>query len=103
MECKFTVGQKVTPTTDKWCVFLYGPPNSAFTGAPKVGDILEISEIFLEAGHPMLRFTKYVGVDVAVDYRCFRPLQNRPKEADTDVSVFYPLLNIRVVEGVDAL
>jgi hypothetical protein len=43
---------------------------------------------------------KEIGGPFNYHHSSFRPLQDRPKEADTDISVFTPLLNAKTLEPV---
>jgi hypothetical protein len=99
MECKFVVGQKVVCIHDKWGVFI----NPGYVGIapppPRIGLIYSIAGIEPDGTMILLQFKEYP-LNCGYDHRAFRPLQDRPKEADTDISVFTPLLNAKTLEPV---
>jgi hypothetical protein len=105
MECKFVVKQKVVyvgPGDGKGVAAIGCVEKDSPALLLTEGDIYTIVQIVAEDGLVLLvrrERPTYCGYD----HLFFRPLQDRPKEADTDISVFKPLLNVRVVEGVDAL
>lgn len=41
---------------------------------------------------------EWTGHEPSFHWRCFRPLNERPKEAETDIGVFYPLLTAKTLE-----
>jgi hypothetical protein len=106
MICPFVVRQKVVCITD-----LSGHALGFFLNygvvlsIPRVNDVVTIRTIMpstcpcgkcpeeigllLDEHHN----TEVLGMEPVFVWRCFRPLQDRPKEADTDISVFYPMLN----------
>jgi hypothetical protein len=96
MECKFVVGQKVVAIADRWAVF--NPEGrEGLPGFPVKGEIYTVAAIILEFGLPLLRLKELHPCD-RFHHTGFRPLQDRPKEADTDISVFYPALNVKKLE-----
>lgn len=96
MECKFVVGQKVVCIADGWhaCALSDGLP----TGAPVKDGIYKIRKIEALGGTVMLHLYEIPGH--RWHHTGFRPLQDRPKEADTDIGVFLPALNTKTLEQV---
>lgn len=96
MICNFTVGQKVVSIYHEWSNIWISTSgerrllDSRFV-APAYGEVVKIKSIHaLPSGDVVLLLHEYEG---HWDYQGFRPLQDRPSEADTDISVFYPALN----------
>lgn len=90
MDCKFVVGQKVVCIADGWTRAWL----SDTAACPVVkGQIYVIRAIFPFMGRIMVRLKEHP--DHQFGHEGFRPLQERPKEADTDISIFNPLLNVR--------
>ena len=105
MDCPFVVGQRVV------CLQQYAPNNYDIT-LPRVGDVYTIRSIVifpflnLAVGDcPALLFREFVnaplgdnfcesqvGRETAFPYFHFRPLQDRPREAATDISLFTDML-----------
>lgn len=100
MECKFVVGQKVVCVAPAcgWRTYCNG--DWVKTPGPDEGQICRITEIAIDSGIVGLRLAEFAD-QRPYDHRCFRPLQDRPKEADTDISVFYPLLKTKTLEPVE--
>lgn len=97
MECKFVVGQKVVCIGGPWLCVEWDSPPPPFL--PKRGEVYSIIAISARFGGIYLTFKEIIG-DHNFNHTGFRPLQERPKEADTDISVFSPLLNVRETEPV---
>jgi hypothetical protein len=98
MKCTFQVGQKVVCVLPYWWNLLTNEPA---VGGPKEAEIVTIiglfGAVFNDEQLVMLRLREHIE---QFDSRGFRPLQDRPKEADTDISVFYPLLKVKEPEAV---
>ena len=96
MECTFQVEQKVICVKNMW--FIEGPHYGDFY-PPAKGVIYTVRAVGVptELGIPVafvcLRLKELPEKNW---YKAggFRPLQDRPKEADTDISVFYPSLTV---------
>lgn len=105
MNCPFVVGQKVVCITDEWRC----PPNE---NIPRKDCIYTIREIMANDKRVGLRLKEIINqprawIDAdgleegAFCASYFRPLQDRPKEAQTDISVFTPLLTAKETETQD--
>lgn len=99
MECKFVVGQKVvcisSSTWRAWTGVEWTPPRHG----PTKNSICKIIGIttgsFPHIGEvAMLAFAEFP--EERYVHRSFRPLQDRPKEADTDITIFNPLLKTTI-------
>lgn len=90
MECKFVVGQKVVCVADAWFSLVggYTPPRT-----PIKDQTYTVERIVTDDGHVLLYLREMMEDDCRWHHIGFRPLQEGPKEADTDISVFTPLLN----------
>lgn len=99
MICKFVIGQRVVCLAKSWATFGSAPAPTQ----PQHGKIYQIAEITADpvpAGNgkryspgehgAFVRLREFG--DTWFTQSSFRPLQEKPKEADTDISVFYPLL-----------
>ena len=90
MECKFEVGQRVVCiATVAWCKRTPTPFGEVthLAPGPGMGDIVKIKSIVpcpLYRGHVGLQFVEWPERHYRHEF--FRPLQDRPKEADTDIS-----------------
>jgi hypothetical protein len=95
MECPFIVGQKVVCLEDEWVDWTTGVdiPRHA---CPVKGGIYCITAIRPYPWGFVLSFKEFPGIDEEYDHRAFGPLQDRPKEADTDISVFGPIVREKV-------
>lgn len=99
MECKFVVDQKVVCIADAWHVGFADPVGTMPPSFPVKDSIYTIDAVKLVLNVPMLQLRE-LG-DVSLWHHVgFRPLQDRPKEADTDISVFLPALNVKKLEPV---
>lgn len=96
MKCAFVVGQKVVCVEKYW----RSPTGELPDMLPVKGVIYTVRE---------LKACGIMTIGIALRLRelpwwhCrsgFRPLQDRPKEADTDISIFHPLLNVKQKEDV---
>lgn len=88
MDCDFVVDQKVIAVAKKWhIVFGDGPL------VIKAGNIYTVRGIGIRYEIDRVCITvKEHGPNDWFTASGFRPLQDRPKEADTDISIFSPLL-----------
>jgi hypothetical protein len=107
MKCTFQVGQKVVCIKDNWRCMLYDPATrirmemTPPSPSPKRGEIYTIASIEAPDWATEVFVTlKEMSASGFFTASCFRPLQDRPKEADTDISVFTRLLNVREKEDV---
>jgi hypothetical protein len=91
MDCKFVVGQKVVCVADGWhSEDRLDPPLCR----PVKGNIYTISRIErLWCGIVMVYLREVAADGHRWHHTGFRPLEDRPKEADTDISVFTKLLD----------
>lgn len=98
MECPFVVGQKVVCIADGWapgsCTDAWPPllpvKGQIYTVA-RLGSVLDLIMVGFKELSRRHQF-HWIG---------FRPLQERPKEADTDISVFTPALEVKTVETAE--
>ena len=95
MECSFIVGQKVVCLEDEWVDFETGV-NIPRDVCPVKGSIYRITAIRPFPRGFWLSFKEFPGGDDEYEHHAFRPLQDRPKEADTDISVFSPIVREKV-------
>lgn len=95
MECPFVVGQKVVCIAHGW---VCGHCGGSCGPNPQKDQIYTIADMIRKSEMVLLRFKEFP-LD-GYEWAGFRPLQERPKEADTDISVFYPLQNVRERERV---
>ena len=102
MECPFVVGQRVVCINKNWRTHYLGRDGvsravNVYAVAPQQGQIVKITALHDRApcGHPypmvVLDLAEFPGERYI--HTGFRPLQERPREADTDIGVFTPLLN----------
>lgn len=98
MQCPFVVGQKVVSLWGEWTDFRTGlikfPP-----GVPALGQVCQIiaiqpSSVMQNGLEIIVLFLKEFGTAKNFGSFGFRPLQERPKEDATDISVFAPLLKV---------
>lgn len=100
MECKLVVDQKaICIDVAKACHTLW-QALLAGNGAIAEGKIYAVESLGPcgSCGHILV---KLKGVESHWHHTGFRPLQDRPKEADTDISVFLPALNVKKLEPVE--
>jgi hypothetical protein len=95
MECPFIVGQKVACLEDEWVDYWTGVdiPRPL---CPAKGGVYRIMTIRECSWGIVLGLKEFQGINDEFDHRAFRPLQDRPKEADTDISVFGPIVREKV-------
>lgn len=95
MDCKFVVGQKVVCLKGPWTLMKGVGPNRL----PIAGQIYTIAAMKLvREWRGVILNLRELDREAWFDYKGFCPLQDRPKE--TDISVFYPLLNVKERERV---
>lgn len=100
MQCTFIAGQRVVCKAEKW--FEVSTSNVVLPPrAPRLAEVCKIVAL-IPTGHILLPpGVEIIGLRLAdfnpdhwFVHTAFRPLTDRPKEADTDVSIFYPLLKV---------
>ena len=94
MKCTFVVGQKVVCVAHGFYSVSECRPPAQW---PRLDAIYTITAIGCS---PLVDCEVVVMLKEITDghwfgYTGFRPLQDRPKEADTDISIFAPLLNTK--------
>jgi hypothetical protein len=104
MDCKFFAGQKVVCINDRWWHVVVLHDGSRVVNPAPAGSVPEINKIYKIRAiglsdldrRPVVWLHEFAGTGFAhcFDAKGFRPLQDRPKEADTDISVFTPLLDV---------
>ena len=96
MQCKFAVGQKVVCQPFEPWHFVNGPSIPALL--PMTGKIYTIASIKPYGCDVYLCFEEFPNW-IGYDHRQFRALRQRPQLAQTDISVFSPLLRAKELEN----
>ncbi|MGE0023966.1 MAG: hypothetical protein AB7S70_10090 [Hyphomicrobium sp.] len=95
MECKFVVGQKVVCIAvdeGKWILADTRQPSPHI---PKHGVVYKVTGIIPSSNHcgvPLISLAEFPP-NHFFQHNMFRPLLDRPKEADTDISIFRKILD----------
>lgn len=102
MKCKFVVGQKVVFAPKGQFVVAYNPERlPAERYMPSKGTIYTVAGMVPDADDEILLQLKEMPIYCGYDHRSFRPLQERPREADTNIRVFTCLLDSKALETVE--
>ena len=94
MKCNFVVGQRVV-CIETWCDIPGVPVLPVRGGIYKIRNIIaraeDIGLMFSELINPSQAWRDGYG-EAAFNVEYFRPLQDRPRETDTDIGIFNQIL-----------